>query len=268
MPSRTARRCRVMNCDHGRETKRNRETRGAQLPVMTAFLQVGIAASLTLAAHSSWAAEKPLAALRLHLTAKTVATPKVKVVFEGEPTAEVRVWADEASQVVIEWWPQVAHLLATDDFRSPEQLTLTFKKELKGPAHRTTEGLFIGVPWITAHPDDFGMIIHEMTHAIQDYHDAPRDAGWLVEGIADYVRYWHYEPEVPRRALDVKKVSYRDGYGTTGAFLAWIIVKYDRRAVRRLDAALRAGKYSDAIFEEITGKALDPLWAEFLTTLR
>ena len=235
---------------------------------MTAFLQVGIAASLTLAAHSSWAAEKPLAALRLHLTAKTVATPKVKIVFEGEPAAEVRVWADEAAQVVIEWWPQVAHLLATDDFRPTEQLTLTFKKELKGPAHRTTDGLFIGVPWITAHPDDFGMIIHEMTHAIQDYHDAPREAGWLTEGIADYIRYWHYEPEVPRRALDVKKVSYRDGYGTTGAFLAWIMVKYDRRTVRRLDAALRAGKYSDAIFEEITGKALDPLWAEFIANIR
>ena len=107
---------------------------------MTAFLRVGIAASLTFAAHSSWAAEKPLAALRAHLTAKTVAVPKVKIFFEGEPTAEVRAWAHEAAHVVLEWWPQVAHLLATEDFRSPEQLALTFKKELKGPAHRTVKG--------------------------------------------------------------------------------------------------------------------------------
>jgi hypothetical protein len=230
---------------------------------MTAFLQVGIAASLTFAA---FAAEKPLAAMRLPLTAKTAAAPKMKIVFEGEPTAAVRAWADEAARVVTEWWPQVAHLLATDDFHSPEQLTLTFKKELKGPAHRTADGLFISVPWITAHPDDFGMIIHEMTHAIQDYHGAPKDAGWLVEGIADYIRYWHYEPELPRRGIDLMKASYRDGYSTTGAFLAWIVAKYDRRTVRRLDAALRAGKYTDAIFEEITGKALDPLWSEFLTS--
>ena len=214
------------------------------------------------------AAEKPLAAQRLHLTATTAATPKVKVVFEGEPAAEVRAWADEAAHVVLEWWPQIARLLATDDFRAPEQLTLTFKTELKGPAHRTSDGLFIGIPWITAHPDDFGMIIHEMTHAIQDYHGVPKDAGWLTEGIADYIRYWHYEPEVPHRRIDSAKASYRDGYSTTGAFLAWLIVKYDRRTVRQLDAALRAGKYGDAIFEEITGKALAPLWSEFLTSQR
>lgn len=230
---------------------------------MTALLQASLAASLTLTA---FAAEKPLVAQRLHLTAKTAATPKVKVVFEGEPTAGVRAWADEAAHLVIEWWPQVARLLATDDFRPPEQLTLTFKKELKGPAHRTTDGIFIGVPWITAHPEDFGMIIHEMTHAIQDYHGVPQGAGWLTEGIADYIRYWHYEPELPRRGIDLAKASYRDGYSTTGAFLAWIIVKYDRRAVRRLDAALRAGKYTDAIFEEISGKALDSLWSEFLAS--
>jgi hypothetical protein len=232
---------------------------------MIALFQAGIAASLTFTA---FAAEKPLAAQRLHLTAKTAATPKVKVIFEGEPAAGVRAWAEEAAHVAAEWWPQVARLLATEDFLPPEQLALTFKKELKGPAHRTTDGLFIGIPWITAHPDDFGMIIHEMTHAIQDYRGAPREAGWLVEGIADYIRYWHYEPEVPHRPIDVKKASYRDGYGTTGAFLAWLVVQYDRRTVRRLDAALRAGKYSDAIFEEITGKTLDPLWAEFLTTIR
>ena len=232
---------------------------------MTALFHAGIAASLTFTA---FAAEKPLAALRLPLTAKTAATPKVKIVFEGEPTAAARAWADEAAHVVTEWWTQVARLLATDDFRSPERLTLTFKKELKGPAHRTTDGLFIGVAWITAHPEDFGMIIHEMTHAIQDYRGVPKDSGWLVEGIADYIRYWHYEPELPRRRIDPAKASWRDGYSTTGAFLAWLVAKHDRRTVRRLDAALRAGKYSDAIFEEITGKALDPLWSEFLTSIR
>ena len=232
---------------------------------MTALLKVGIAASLTVTA---FAAERPLTAMRLPLTAKAVVAPKVKIAFEGEPTAEVRAWAEESARVVNEWWPQVAHLLATDDFHAPEQLTLTFKKELKGPAHRTADGLFISIPWITKHPEDFGMIIHEMTHAIQDYHGVPKDSGWLTEGIADYIRYWHYEPEVPRRPIDLKKASYRNGYGTTGAFLAWIMVNYDRRTVRRLDAALREEKYSDAIFEEITGKALDPLWAEFIQSLR
>jgi hypothetical protein len=230
---------------------------------MTALLQAGLAASLTFTA---LAAEKPLAALRLPLTVANSAAPEVKLAFEGTPTAAVRAWAEEAAKQVREWWPQVAHLLATEQFKAPATLVLQFKSGLKEPAFRNAEGLTINIDWISKHPDDFGMIIHEMTHAIQDYHGVPRDAGWLTEGIADYVRYWHYEPEVPHRRIDPAKASYRDGYSTTGAFLAWLIVKYDRRTVRRLDAALRSGKYSDAIFEEITGKALDPLWSEFLAS--
>ena len=232
--------------------------------MMRMLLHAGIAACISA---SCVAAEKPLAALRLPLNPASIAVPQVKLAFEGTPTPEVRAWADEAAKQVREWWPQVARLLATENFKPPTTLTLLFKSLPKLPAFRNAEGLTISTEWITKHPDDFGMIIHEMTHAIQDYKGAPRDAGWLTEGIADYIRYWHYEPEVPHRRIDSAKASYRDGYSTTGSFLAWLIVKYDRRTVRKLDAALRAGKYTDAIFEEITGKALDPLWAEFLTSL-
>ena len=233
--------------------------------MMRMLLHAGIAACISA---SCVAAEKPLAALRLPLNPASIAVPQVKLAFEGTPTPEVRAWADEAAKQVREWWPQVARLLATENFKPPTTLTLLFKSLPKLPAFRNADGLTISTEWITAHPDDFGMIIHEMTHAIQDYHGVPKDAGWLTEGIADYIRYWHYEPEVPHRGIDSAKASYRDGYSTTGSFLAWLIVKYDRRTVRRLDAALRAGKYSDAIFEEITGKTLDPLWTEFLTSRR
>ena len=232
---------------------------------MSKLLQITFAGLLSLSADG---AEKPLAALRLHLTEKAIATPEVKLVFESGASAEVRAWGDEAAQQVREWWTQVAHLLATEDFKSPAQLALNFKANQKAPAFRTTEGLTVNIDWIVKHPGDFGMIIHEMTHAIQDYKSAPRSAGWLVEGIADYVRYWHYEPEAPHPRFDPAKASYRDGYGTTGAFLAWLIVNYDRRIVRRFDAALRTGKYSDALFEELTGKNLDALWQEFIAGRR
>ncbi len=232
---------------------------------MRTFLHAGIAAWVSV---SCVAAEKPLAALRLPLNIAAIATPDVKLAFEGTPTPEVLAWADEAAKQVREWWPQVARLLATENFKPPATLTLLFKPMSKAPAFRNADGLTISTEWITKHPDDFGMIIHEMTHAIQDYHGVPRDAGWLTEGIADYIRYWHYEPEMPHRRIDPAKASYRDGYSTTGSFLAWLIVKYDRRIVRQLDASLRAGKYTNVIFEEIIGKALDPLWAEFLTTVR
>lgn len=231
--------------------------------------------SLLLSLSATWADEpaqaearvgkvaKPLGAQRLHLTRKVIATPRVKIVFEGEPTPLVRDWANEAGSVVVEWWPQIARLLATDAFQPPSELALIFKRELSAPAVRTHEGIFISIPWITAHPDDFGMLVHELTHAIQDYPAAIRNAGWLVEGIADYVRYWHYEPELERPRLDPAKAHYRDGYGTSASFLAWLVARHDRRIVRTLDAALRAGQYQPELFQTITGVELDELWKQF-----
>lgn len=82
------------------------------------------------------------------------------------------------------------------------------------------------------------------------------------DGIADYIRWWRYDPEAPRSPI-AADASYRDGYRTAAAFLAWVTAKYDKRIVRRLDRALRDGKYADAIFQEVTGKTLDALWDEF-----
>ena len=223
---------------------------------------------LILAASAFAQQPKPLAALRLPLTVGEVKTPDVKLDFEGDVSPETRVWAEEAAIQVREWWPQVVRMLSTQDFKTPELFVLHFKKELKVPAYRTPEGLFISIAWITKRPDDFGMVIHEMTHAIQDYRRTPRDAGWLVEGIADYIRYYHYEPESPRPRFDLAKASYRDAYGTTAAFLAWAMHKYDRRLVRDCDAALRRADYSDALFEKITGKTVDVLWQEFVGSLK
>ncbi len=221
---------------------------------------------LILALTTSALAQQPksLDALRLPLTIVEIKTPEVKLDFEGEASPETKAWAELAAQHVREWWPQVVRMLSTQSFKTPEQFTLFFKKELKVPAYRTPEGLFISIAWITKRPDDFGMVIHEMTHAIQDYRRTPRDAGWLVEGIADYIRYYHYEPEAPRPRFDPAKASYRDAYGTTASFLAWAMHKYDRRLVRELDAALRRNDYTDALFEKITGKPVDALWQEFV----
>src|SRR5436190_1601994 len=72
----------------------------------------------------------------------------------------------------------------------------------------------ISSEWITKNPNDFGMVAHELTHIIQSYRGTPKGAGWIVEGIADYVRHYAYEPDAKMRTINVKKAKYTDAYQT------------------------------------------------------
>jgi len=106
------------------------------------------------------------------------------------------------------------------------------------------------------------MVVHELTHVIQSYPNS--DAGWLVEGIADYVRFFHFEPKTKLGPIDPARESYRDGYRTTAVFLAWIERTHDKAIVRKLNDALRKSEYRYDLFKKHTGKSLDRLWADFL----
>ena len=187
--------------------------------------------------------------------------PDVSIDVTDNPDAQA--WAREAQKLVREWFPQVWRLLATEQTTPPREIKLIFRKSISAPAYAGGNAITVNGEWIRSHPDDLGMMVHELTHLVQAYPSGPNKPGWLVEGIADYIRWWRYEPEMPRTRIDPLKASYRDSYRVTAAFLAWITAKYDRRIVPVLDRSLRQGKYSDGIFKEVTGKDLDMLWSEF-----
>jgi hypothetical protein len=191
--------------------------------------------------------------------------PKFEVdVSEVPDDAFAAEWVEQARTLCDDWCPVMCRFLAVESWKPPEKIRLIVKKDMRAPALRTGSQIHISYRWIQQHPDDLGMVIHELTHAIQDY--PPNQPGWLVEGIADYIRYWRYEPELRRPRIDPLKANYREGYGTTAAFLAWIVSKHDRRLILRLDAALRTNRYDPSLFKEATGKELDALWEEFLAS--
>ena len=214
--------------------------------------------------NSSGFAEPKSSRLRFPLTKIDVRPPNFLLdISEVEGIAAVEQWGDDAKDLCEEWFPVICKFLSTDDWTPPETVRIVVKKRLTAPGSTIGNTISISSKWISEHPDDFGMVIHELVHVVQNYPGSKTNPGWLVEGIADYFRYWKYESEVPRRKA-AANASYRDGYGTTGSFLAWVTWKYDRRLVRRLDAALRTNEYEDGIFQETTGKTIDELWTEFL----
>lgn len=207
--------------------------------------------------------------------APALVCPPVEIDVSDFP--EGKAWAEKAKAVVQQWYGPLTSMLATNGidpvtgekgraYEPYKVIKLTFKKEISAPAWAAGGEITVSGKWITEHPDDLGMMVHELTHVIQQYR-GPNTPGWLTEGIADYIRWWRYEPELHattgRTKIDFSKAKYTDAYRTTGKWLAWTSRKYDMRLVPCLDKALRSGEDPMPVFKRLTGKTADELWEEF-----
>jgi hypothetical protein len=190
----------------------------------------------------------------------------VKVTVDTSEVPDLADWGQKAKVLVEKWHPLIAELLRSDGFTPPAEVRLVFKKDMRGVAYTSRATITVAADWVKKHPGDTGMVVHELTHVVQSYRATPRNAGWLVEGIADYVRFFHYEPETAV-TVNPRRDSYRNGYRTGAAFLAWVEKTHDKEVVRKLNAALRKSEYKDELFKTYTSKTLDELWAEFAASL-
>lgn len=147
--------------------------------------------------------------------------------------------------------------------RPPESIALKIEKTDKGIAATAGARIVVSSHWIDKHPDDIGLVLHELVHVIQAY--PPGGPGWVTEGVADYVRWgifegkelsWFPRPEVPQ--------GYRRSYQVAGGFLLWLEAGKAPGIVRHLNAAMRRGQYSDDIFRKATSQSLDELWNEYV----
>jgi hypothetical protein len=205
------------------------------------------------------------------LASATDAKPAAKlrgvlVTVDVSETPELKAWAAKATALVEKWHPIISEMLRSDGFTPPAKVQLVFRKDMKGIAEASGNQITIAASWLEQNPDDYGMVVHELTHVVQSY--PANDAGWLVEGIADYVRFFHFEPRTKLDPIDPKRDNYRDGYRTAACFLAWLEKSHDKHIVRKLNQSLRRSEYKETLFKDYTGKTLDELWREFLASIK
>jgi hypothetical protein len=186
--------------------------------------------------------------------------------FEADVTQvpDLQPWGRAAEALCQVWYPRIVSLLQSANSARPlpSVVKIVFENEMRGIAYASGGEIHIASAWVRSHPNDFGMVVHELTHLVQRY-PRNRGAGWLVEGIADYVRLKHFEPLVTVPRIDFTKAKHTDSYKTTAAFLSWLESKYGADLVPKLNAALRAGRYADTLFKDLTGKELGQLWSDF-----
>lgn len=178
-------------------------------------------------------------------------------------TPDLQPWGHVAEALCTIWYPRILANLHGDDSKRPVPpiVKIVFEKDMKGVAYTSGPSIHIAADWVRAHPMDFGMVVHELTHVVQRY--PTYKPSWLVEGIADYVRGYTFEPDVTLPRINFAKANYTDAYKTTAAFLLWIEKTHDKDIVPQLSLALSRDKYAESLFQDRTGRALPVLWAEF-----
>ena len=198
-----------------------------------------------------------LAAL-LTLTARAAEPFTVRIDTTKAP--ECTAFAATSRALVEEWYPKINEILFGKDHPLPSAEVSLIFEPMKGVASTSNHVIRISAEWVTKKaPNDYGMVIHELTHIVQDYRG--KGEGWLTEGIADYIRDHHFETRQHR--IDPEKSSYRQGYGIAAAFLIWLEEKKHPGLVQALNLAAHDGTYRPALFTELCGADLDALWREF-----
>jgi hypothetical protein len=190
----------------------------------------------------------------------------VEFVVDVSDAPEMKEWADKVARLCERWYPLINEELKSDGYKPPTMVTIALKKSYKGVAAAGGGRITGSVDYFKKRPGDVGAMIHETVHIVQQYRTRG-NPGWLVEGIADYIRFFKYEPGKLGN-LNANTAKYNGSYRVSAAFLAYLTEKYDRDIVRKLNRMMREGEYNEAVFKQLTKKTLAELGKEWQASLR
>jgi len=192
--------------------------------------------------------------------------PKVTIVPSGD--AKIDDWACRTLRPLISDW----HLRLVRDFgsremRIPAEITIRFRADMGGACVTTAnDEISINQAWCRGRLDNDvpGTLIHELMYLVQQYKGSY--PSWLQQGLADYVRWYLFEGagdacDFPDWSAD--EVRYDGSYRYTANFLNWVSKKYGDSVIKKIDAACRAGWYREDLWQELTGRSVADLGAEW-----
>ena len=204
---------------------------------------------------------------------------KYQCVIDYTQAPEFKDWIDtKLSPVVEEWYPRLVEMLPSEGYHAPTKFSIVFHAKGRGVAATGGTRITADVPWFSKNLNGqaVGALVHEMVHVVQQYGVArdnnPRAQvpGWFVEAMADYLRWFLYEPQShgADHIRNVNNVRYNSPYRTGANFLDYVTRKYDKQVVPQINAAIRNGTYNQDIWKKLTGKTADELGDEWKAALK
>jgi len=186
---------------------------------------------------------------------------------------ELKEWIEtKLKPVCVKWYPIIVKMLAQEGYKPPGRFSITFRRNMRGVAATGGTRIYCAGQWFKRNlrGEALGAVVHEMVHVVQQYRPVrggKRNPGWMVEGIADYIRWFCYEPKSKRPRVNPERAKYTDSYRVTGAFLNHLVNKVDKEIVRKFNIEMRKGRYAPELWKRYTGKTVDELWADFIEAL-
>jgi hypothetical protein len=200
---------------------------------------------------------------------------KYDISIDASDAPELTDWADhKLAPILARWYPQIVSLLPGDGFTAPTQVNVNIAR-FEGVAYTTGNDVNVSAKWCSdeMNGEAIGSVVHELVHLVQQYGDA-KVPWWLVEGMADYVRWFKYEPQshgadmVWMRCQKNFSPRYDAGYRPSANFLNWIAEKYGEDLIAQVNSAARDRKYTAEFWTEHTGKTVEELGAEWKDSVK
>lgn len=206
---------------------------------------------------------------------------KFQFTIDATDAPDLKDWSQkDLMPLVQQWYPCLVRMLPSEGYQAPTDIIFRFRTDAGDiPAYAIDSVVHLNAQWFLGELDReaLGAVVHEMVHLVQNYglandtnSNPTPTPGWLVEGIADYIRWFLYEPQTKGAAIPkdrVSAVNYDSSYRVSGNFLNWVMENYDKEIVRKLNAAAREGRYTGRVWKEWTGKTVEELgreWKEWL----
>lgn len=187
-------------------------------------------------------------------------------VMDYTAAPELEAWGrQKLAPVMSEWYQRIAKELSSEGFQPSKEFRVRFKDDMGGtPAYAAGPEICVNHQWVKGelNREGLGCVVHEMVHIVQSYGRGPRHApGWVCEGIADYVRWFEYEPQSngARVMKNWRDARYDASYRVTANFLDWCCRTHDKALIQKLNAAARSGQYGEELWKTWTGKTLAEL---------
>ena len=206
---------------------------------------------------------------------------KYRIVLDTTESPDLTEWARlELAPVVRQWYPKLVAMLPSEGYEAPRSVTITFSDEMQGVAATGGTNIGCAAAWFrrSLQGEAKGAVVHELVHVVQQFGrarragpDAVRTPGWVVEGMADYIRWFLYEPETHGAEISARGAAtarYDASYRVSGNFLNWVTATYDKQLLQKLNAAAREGRYSEQLWKDSTGHTLEELGQQWKASLQ